>query len=137
MTRAIFAFAFMLVSSAAYAGEAEKALTARWYDALAKVDRVEIAALLSDKAKINLGDLDIEQTKAEFINSLDEWEDAMKGSTIRHAVESESDGILTELVCYTFPDNESLARESFRFDGNQILESNQETLSESCAEFPQ
>lgn len=128
--------AALLLSLTAHAGEAEQALTARWYDALGKIDRTEIGALLSDKAKINLGDLDIVQTKAEFIASLDEWEDAMKGSTLRHAVESDSDGVVTELVCYKFPDNESLTRESFTIEAGQIVESNQETLSDSCAEFP-
>lgn len=129
--------AALLLSLAAHAGEAEQGLTARWYDALGKIDRTAIGALLSDKAKINLGDLDIIQTKAEFIASLDEWEDAMKGSTLRHAVESDNEGVVTELVCYTFPDNESLTRESFTFESGQIVESNQETLSDSCAEFPQ
>ena len=137
MNRIALAATALLFAAPAFAGEAEKTLADRWYDALGKVDRAQITALLSDKARINLGDLDIEQTKAEFIASLDEWEDAMKGSTIRHAVETDTDGVLTELVCYKFPDNESLTRESFTFEADQIVESNQETLADSCAEFPQ
>ena len=137
MNRFAMILAAMITSEAASASDDEKALTSRWYEALSTINRTEIAALLSDKAKINLGDLDIVQTKAEFISSLDEWEYAMKGSTIRHAVESDKDGVLTELVCYKFPDNESLTRESFSFDAGKIIESNQETLSDSCAEFPQ
>ena len=129
--------AITLFANAAFAGDAETALADRWYGALATVNRTEIAALLSEKAKINLGDLDIEQTKSEFIASLDEWEDAMKSATIRHSVETNANGVLTELVCYTFPGNESLTRESFTFESGLIVESNQETLAESCAEFPQ
>ncbi len=124
-------------STALYANDAEKQLIDRWYTALAGINRVEIADLLSDKAKITLGDLDIEQNKSEFILSLDEWEDAMKGSTIRHAIESDEDGVITALVCYKFPDNESLGREVFTFESGKILESTQETIAESCETFPE
>jgi hypothetical protein len=133
----LFALIILLSSSIAlHAGEAEKQLIDRWYDALASINRSEITDLLSDKAMITLGDLDIIQTKKEFITSLDEWEDAMKGSTIRHAVESDEGGILSVLVCYKFPDNESLAREVFIFEAGKILESTQETMAESCDTFP-
>jgi hypothetical protein len=121
----------------AIAGEQEKAIADRWYSALASVNRIEIGALLADNAKITLGDLDIEQTKVEFVASLDEWEDAMKGSTIRHAIESDENGILTVLVCYKFPENETLGREIFSFADGKIMTSNQETIAESCADFPQ
>jgi hypothetical protein len=133
----LFALIILLSSSIAlHAGEAEKQLIDRWYDALASINRSAITDLLSDKAMITLGDLDIIQTKKEFITSLDEWEDAMKGSTIRHAVESDEGGILSVLVCYKFPDNESLGREVFIFEAGKILESTQETMAESCDTFP-
>ena len=125
-----------VLASPAGAGEAEKAVVDNWYKALAAVDRTSFGTLLAENAKITLGDLDIVQTKAEFITSLDEWEDAMKGSSIRHAVESDTEGLVTVMVCYTFPDNESLTREVFGFTGGQIGSSEQETISDSCAEFP-
>lgn len=132
------ALSFLLAwSSIAYAGEAEKQLVGHWYAALASVNRTEFNELLAEKARITLGDLDIEQTKAEFITSLDEWEDAMKGSTIRHSIESDTDGTITVIVCYKFPDNESLGREVFKVDAGKILESTQETIAESCETFPQ
>jgi hypothetical protein len=138
MMKHLFALTFLLVSSTAlYAGEAEKQLITRWYGALSTVNRAEIADLLSDKAKITLGDLDIEQNKTEFVASLDEWEDAMKGSTIRHAIESDEAGTVTVTVCYKFPDNESLGREIFTFEGEKILTSAQETIAESCETFPE
>ena len=125
-----------LISTNAFAGEAEKAIADKWYAALSSINRTDVAALLADNAKITLGDLDVEQTKTEFLTSLDEWEDAMKGSTIRHAVETDADGVLTMLVCYKFPENETLGRESFKFEAGQIIESNQETVAETCDEFP-
>ncbi len=136
--RLLSALLFTTIAFAsASAGEPEKAIADRWYSALASVNRVEIAELLADNAKITLGDLDIEQTKVEFVASLDEWEDAMKGSTIRHFIESDENGVLTVLVCYKFPQNESMGREVFSFDDGKILTSNQETIAISCADFPQ
>jgi hypothetical protein len=126
-----------LWSGFAMAGNAEKAVLERWYTALGNVDRPTIANLLAENAKITLGDLDIEQSKAEFVASLDEWADAMKGSTIRHGIEKDEDGLVTAIVCYKFPDNESLTREVFAFKGSQIESSEQETVADSCAEFPE
>jgi hypothetical protein len=123
-------------SNTAMAGEAEKAAIDSWYKALTAVDRTSFANLLDETAKITLGDLDTVQTKAEFIASLDEWEDAMKGTTLRHAVESDAEGLVTVTVCYIFPDNESLTREIFGFTGGRIVSSEQETVADSCAEFP-
>lgn len=133
----LLALVFLITASnPLWASEVEQVTIGSWYTALASVNRTEITNLLSDKAKITLGDLDIEQNKSEFIAGLDEWEDAMKGSSIRHAIESDADGVLTVLVCYKFPDNEALGREVFTFEAAKILSSTQETVAESCDEFP-
>ena len=132
----VVALALSLLASTSYGGEAEKALVERWYTALGAVNRAEFTDILSEKAKITLGDLDIIQTKAEFITSLDEWEDAMKGATIRHEIDSDAEGLITVSVCYKFPDNEALGREVFAFDGGKIVSSEQETIAESCESFP-
>ena len=126
----------LIWSSIVMAGEAEKNVLDRWYAALGTIDRLAITGLLADNAKITLGDLDIEQSKAEFVSSLDEWADAMKGSTIRHDIEKDENGLVTAIVCYKFPDNESLTREVFAFEGGQIKSSEQETVADSCSEFP-
>jgi hypothetical protein len=127
---------FILLTGAAAAGEAERALIDSWYKALAATDRVAIGGLLGEDAKITLGDLDIVQTRAEFMASLDEWEDAMKGASIRHAIESDQSDLVTAIVCYRFSDNESLTREVFSFSGRQIRSSEQETVAGNCADFP-
>ena len=44
--------------------------------------------MLAEDARIRLDDLGIEQTKAEFIASLDEWQGAVAGAQIRHKVEA-------------------------------------------------
>ncbi len=136
MKKLVLALALSMQSTWSYAGGAETALIERWYNALGTINRAEFADILSDKAKITLGDLDIIQTKEEFIASLDEWQDAMKGATIRHAIDADADGLVTVSVCYKFPDNEALAREVFAFEGGKILASEQETIAESCETFP-
>ncbi len=136
MKKLSLALALSLLASTSYGGEAEKALVERWYAALGAVNRAEFADLLAEKAKVTLGDLDIIQTKAEFITSLDEWEDAMKGAAIRHEIDSDAEGLITVSVCYKFPDNEALGREVFAFDGGKIVSSEQETIAESCESFP-
>ena len=136
MKKLSLALAFALLSTASFGSEAEKGLIERWYAALGSVNRAEFQEILSDKAKITLGDLDIVQTKAEFITSLDEWQDAMKGAAIRHAIDSDADGLVTVSVCYKFPDNEALGREVFAIDGGKIVSSEQETIAESCESFP-
>jgi hypothetical protein len=128
--------AAMISGITAYAGETEKTVIDGWYRALSSVDRAALGGLLADDARITLGDLDIEQNKTEFIASLDEWEDAMRGSTLRHAIQSDSAGLVTVLVCYTFASNETLTREVFGFAGALIRTSEQETVSDSCAGFP-
>lgn len=137
MTRLICALVLCLTSSTpALSGEAEAVLVERWYSALEKIDRAAFGDLLSDSAKVTLGDLDIIQTKAEFIASLDEWQDAMKDTSIRHAIDHDADGLITVSVCYKFSDNESLTREVFAFEGAKIMSSEQETIAETCESFP-
>ena len=132
----LLAILLLTVVTQTHAGDAHNTLIDRWYRALGTINRAEIADLLSNKATITLGDMDIQQSKTEFLASLDEWEDAIRGSTIRHTIESDQRGRLSMLVCYKFPHNERLTREIFIFEGSKILKSSQETVADSCATFP-
>ena len=135
MIRSLAALAFVLISSASFAETSREAVIEKWYDALARIDRAEFASIIADNATISLNDLDTEQTKAEFIDSLDEWQDAMKDATIRHKIEETTPETISVLVCYQFPDNESLGREVFRIEGGKVMESAQSTIGDSCAEY--
>jgi hypothetical protein len=123
-----------LLAVPARAGAADK-LIERWYDALERVDRAALATLLSDNAVIRLNDLKIEQTKAEFIDSMDEWEAAVVGATLRYRIEGEAAGVTTVTVCYDFPDNDILMREAFITAGEVIVSSTQTTLADDCAAY--
>jgi hypothetical protein len=132
--RLVFTLLLALLAAPAQAGSADK-LIERWYDALQRVDRAELAALLSDNAVIRLNDLKIEQTKAEFIASMDEWEAAVVGTTLRFRIEGEAAGVTTVTVCYDFPDNDILMREAFITAGDVIVSSTQTTIADDCAAY--
>lgn len=113
----------------------------RWYAALMLPDREALASMLTDDAQITLEDVDITQTKQEFIASMDEWEESVKGATEQHRLDSEVEGSVTMLVCYTFaptadvPDNQVMMRETFAFTEGLISESTQATVEENCDSF--
>lgn len=104
----------------------------RWYSALLAVDRAGLSALLSEDARIRLDDLGVEQSKAEFIASMDEWETSAAGAAIRHRVEKAEDGVTTVVACYDFPANDILMRETFAIAGDLITASSQAAIAENC-----
>jgi len=113
-----------------HAGDAE--LIDAWYVALAKPDRAALSALLAEDAVVKLADLGLEQSRGDFIGSMDEWEAAVAGAQIRHRLEKDEGGVATVLACYDFPDNDILMRETFRIAGDKIVESTQETVADNC-----
>ncbi len=118
----------------AWASDAEAVLAA-WYDALARADSASLDGLLADDAVIRLEDVGIEQTKDEFLASMDEWAVAVDGGGIRHRIEQQEGNSVTALVCYDFPDNELMTREWFVLVDGHIIESVQATVAEHCGEF--
>jgi hypothetical protein len=135
MKRALAAFVFCLISSAALAEGPAETVVEKWYSALEAVDRAAFEALIADDAVITLNDLETDQNKREFIESLDEWQEAMQGASIRHKIETSTAETASVLVCYTFPGNETLGRETFRIEDGKIRESVQKTVGDSCAEY--
>lgn len=110
----------------------DAAIIDAWYAALVKPDREKLSSLLAEDAVVRLEDLGMEQSRGDFISSMDEWETAVEGSQIRHRVEKDEGGVATVLACYDFPDNDILMRETFRIDGDRIVESTQVTVADNC-----
>jgi hypothetical protein len=126
--------AFMVLQPA-FAGEHHSGLLSRWYDALAVVEREEIAALLAPEATIELKDIGVTQTRTEYLASLDEWSDAIEGGSIQHRIKSDSPDTVTVSVCYSFTSNKMMTTEDFVFAGKQIVSSVQETVATNCDGF--
>lgn len=126
----------ILLGLHAQAQAEENPVIAAWYAALAASDRDRFDALLSDNALVVLEDLGIEQTKDEFIAALDEWETAVEGAAIRYRqIDGGEDGMITVTVCYDFPDNQMLTRESFVLEGDTVLKSVQTGVSNDCGDL--
>jgi hypothetical protein len=131
----------MLICSLAAAtvpARADNALLDRWYWALFNVDRGLITELLSDNATIQLEDLGVTQTKAEFIAALDEWEEIAQTANFAWQVDSEASqdaNQATALVCYQFTGNDLMVREVFTFGEGKITGSVQSTVGDTCDDF--
>lgn len=117
---------------AAGGARADNQLIERWYAALLTADRDKLAELLSDDARISLDDLDVIQDKQEFLDSMDEWENAVAGASIRHRVEKQDEGVTTVMVCYDFPDNRMLMQETFAVSDGRITASSQAEVADNC-----
>lgn len=132
--RAIFAGVVLAVAICAVPLQAlaQQSIIDRWYEALLKADRAALSELLADDATITLDDLDVTQTKAEFIASMDEWETAAKGARIRHKIESEVGDTTMVLACYDFPGNDMTMREMFTTRDGRIVANTQSTVGDGC-----
>jgi hypothetical protein len=133
--RLLSAFAIAFIFSTSFPANADEAVIQRWYEALLAVDRAGLSAVLAEDARIRLDDLGIEQTKAEFIASMDEWQGAVAGAQIRHKVEATQGEMTTVVACYDFPENDILMRETFSISDGLITENTQATVAEDCATY--
>lgn len=117
---------------------AENDILERWYTALFDVDREALSELLAEEAVIQLEDLGVTQTKAEYIASLDEWEEIARNTNFAWQIDAEAPqeaDQATALVCYQFPDNDLMMREIFSFGDGKITGSVQSTVGDTCEEF--
>ena len=106
-----------------------------WFVALTKVTHPGFKKLIAEGAKIELRDLGIIQTRQEFLDSLDEWEDATKGAILLTQIISSKDGIDIVRVCYRFENNEQLNRETYYYADGKITSVIQELISKKCEGF--
>ncbi|MDG4883333.1 DUF4440 domain-containing protein [Mesorhizobium sp. WSM4884] len=111
------------------------AIIDRWYSALLAADRTELSALLADDARMTLEDLGVFQDKQEFIDSIDQWQDAVAGAAIRHRIEKSENGETTVLACYDFPENDTLMRETFTVVAGRITASTQTAVAQDCSAY--
>ncbi len=134
-------FVFLAVSSAAMhalfaaapAGAADMPpVVVRWYDALRTADRDVFEAILAPQAEISLKYLGIVQSRDEFIESLDAWEDVARSAEITTQTTSADATSAIVEVCYRFPTNQRLNRETFALAGDTVTAMTQEELAESC-----
>ena len=132
----IFVGAFSSLCVSAFAQNNKTAIKP-WFQALSPVDREVISELLADDAQIELKDYDITQSKEEFVEALDNWEEAIESVSIAFKIDEDasSEENITTKVCYKFSSNELMTVETFEFNEGMIIKSVQETIADDCAEF--
>lgn len=108
---------------------------ADWFAALEAGDAAAFETLLSDDAVIELEDLGISQTKAEFIDSLDQWVELNSGANILTRQTEANEAEVVVEVCYRFSSNEVYNRETYTLSGDQITGSVQEKVGDTCEGF--
>ena len=131
----VFVTAALLMSTIVRASADDGAVIDRWYSALLVADRTELSELLADDVRMKLNDIGVIQTKQDFIASIDEWQGAVAGATIRHRIEKSENGETTVLACYDFPSNDMLMRETFTVAGGHITASTQTAVAQDCSAY--
>jgi hypothetical protein len=138
---ACLAVALMPAAAFAESKAVSVGLVNAWYAALSPANelpemQIEITRLLSDSAIIELKDLNTIQTKAEFVESLEGWEAAIKGGRVSHKIDAASTvNNVIATVCYDFSGNALMTREVFDIVDMRITRSVQETIAERCDDF--
>lgn len=126
----------VLACTSVYAQDSQQLVLKSWYQALSPVDHDIISNLLTEDAMVELKDYDIVQSKSEFIDSLDSWEDAIDGGSIKYKMkDTASDQAMIAIVCYTFSSNALMTEEIFKFSNGKIMNSIQVTIAEDCTNF--
>lgn len=113
----------------------------QWYQGLAPGKPAEQMAaqlepLLAENAQIAIIDLDVTQTRAEFLQGLAEWHDAIDGGMIQHRVEpGHTADQVTVTACFRFTGNALMSRETFTLAQGHIISASFETIADSCDTF--
>jgi hypothetical protein len=106
-----------------------------WFVALTKVNHPGFKKLIAEGTKIELRDLGIVQTREEFLDSLDEWDEATKDAILMTQLLSSKDGTDILEVCYRFKNNEQLNRETYTYSDSLITSVIQELIGTECKGF--
>lgn len=131
-------FSSQIASAGSHGDQPHLKLLKAWFFALERVEREVFSEIIADDAVIEIRDLDLTQTKDEFIASLDEWSEAADGAVIKFRVgenPAPTETSATAFVCYLFPHNTLFSEEIFEFRDDQIIASVQEAKGEDCLGF--
>jgi hypothetical protein len=118
------------MASPAFAGDSN--VVDRWYQALRSNDRAAFGELMTEDARIFLNQLGVVQSRDDFIESLDTWEEVSADVQIYVSLDRVDEERLIARVCYQFPENSYTNSEIFSFDDGKIFQQVQERIQEGC-----
>lgn len=105
---------------------------AYFYDALRNADHAMMGVILAEEVVIVLQDLGVEQSKLEFMASLDEWESMGEDLKIDVTVLESDTSSYTVQVCYDMGESQQLTEEHFEIENEQIVSLTQATIADNC-----
>lgn len=121
----------LMASQTAIAENAD--LVSKWYSALKTSNQAMFQELLADDAVLNINPLEITQTKAEYIEALDNWKEVAKDLTlIIKGITPTGETTVRAMVCYKFTENSALNEELFVFLDGKITSFTQNKQSDEC-----
>ncbi|MEL7430567.1 MAG: nuclear transport factor 2 family protein [Pseudomonadota bacterium] len=123
---------FLLVAGTSTVFADDSGAVDRWYKALRSNDRAAFAELMTEDARVFLNQLGVVQSREEFIESLDVWEEVSADVQIYVSLDRVDEERLVATVCYQFPENSYTNSEMFSFDDGKIFQQVQERIQEGC-----
>lgn len=132
MKKLLIAISVMLFASkTAFAENTD--LATKWYSALKTSNQAIFKELIADDATLEINPLEITQTKAEYIATLDNWEETTKDLTlIMKGINASGETTVTAIVCYRFSENSYLNEERFVFLDDKITSFSQNRKTDEC-----
>ncbi len=121
---------FWIAVSPSYAQQENK--VADWYAALRTADRDAISSVLTDDAKVLIKSLQVVQTKQEYIDALDTWEEIVDDLQLSYSADRVDAERIVAVVCYQFASNAFTNRETFTFEEGKIAQLFQEKIKDGC-----
>jgi hypothetical protein len=106
-----------------------------WFEALRTADGKAFEVLLAEDAEIDLRYLGVVQTRAECIESLGAWGDAIEGGEVLTKAVSAGPQQVVVDVCYRFPSNQKVNRETFSIANEKVTRLVQEETAQDCSAF--
>jgi len=107
----------------------------QWYAMLVGANAQGLGNMLADNATIRLLDVNMTQTKAEFLATMDDWRTQVAGAGIRHRIEGRDGDTFTVVACYDFAENDILMRETFVIKDGLIADNSQARIATDCNNF--
>lgn len=124
--------AFILISISVFAANAEDAPVESWFKALREVDRGLFERILADDVRIVLKEIQVIQTKGEFLESLDNWETLAQDLDLSFDADRRGRNEIVTQVCYKFENSSFTNLETFTIEDGKIVLQVQEKLRDGC-----
>jgi len=98
------------------------------------IDKDKVSEILATNAEIEIRDLEIKQTSAEYVESLSQWEEAIEGGKLDYKFTGEIENGYEMAVCYRFISGDFFGtKDSISFDENgKVVLWIQEAQEASC-----